>query len=117
VISNRASNERKHKVNQPDDPARLLIDPAVLDRLRAELDDDESYLLFLENFLAQLPRRIQKLRLSLLKGDHALAIDAVLSLKISSQMFGAERLAAMAIHIQRSPPGRSSPRACHRCLA
>ncbi|KRE91889.1 hypothetical protein [Arthrobacter sp. Soil764] len=89
-------------MNQRDDPGRLLVDPAVLARLRAELDDDEGWLLFLESFLAQLPLRIQKLRTGLLTADHGLAMDAVLSLKISSQMVGAERLAGMAIQLQGS---------------
>lgn len=83
-----------------DDPGPLLVDPAVLATLRAELDDDEGWLLFLECFLAQLPLRIQKLRRGLLTADHELAMDAVLSLKISSQMVGADRLAGMAINLQ-----------------
>jgi histidine phosphotransfer protein HptB len=62
--------------------------------------DDPGWLLFLECFLAQLPLRIQKLGTGLLTADHGLAMDAVLSLKISSQMVGAERLAGMAIHLQ-----------------
>jgi histidine phosphotransfer protein HptB len=87
-------------VNHRDDPGRLLVDPAVLVTLRAELDDDEGWLLFLECFLAQLPLRIQKLGTGLLTADHGLAMDAVLSLKISSQMVGADRLAGMALHLQ-----------------
>lgn len=87
-------------MNHRDDPEQLLVDPAILARLRAELDDDEGWLLFLESFLAQLPHRIQKLRTGLLTADHGLAMDAVLSLKISSQMVGAERLAGRAIHLQ-----------------
>jgi HPt (histidine-containing phosphotransfer) domain-containing protein len=88
-------------VNYPDAPQRLLVDPIVLATLRAELDDDEGWRLFLECFLAQLPLRIQKLRVGLLAADHPVAMDAVLSLKVSSQMVGAERLAGMAIHLQR----------------
>lgn len=88
-------------MNYPDAPERLLVDPTVLATLRAELDDDEGCRLFIRGFLAHLPFRIQKLRLGLLAADHAVAMDAVLSLKVSSQMVGAERLAGMAIHLQR----------------
>jgi HPt (histidine-containing phosphotransfer) domain-containing protein len=88
-------------MTRPDNSEHPLVDPAVLERLRVELDDDEGWLLFLRRFLAQLPVRIQKLRSGLLSGDHGVSMDAVLSLKISSQMVGAERLAGLAAHLQR----------------
>lgn len=78
------------------------IDPAVLARLRLELDDDEGWLLFLRNFLNHLPRRIDKLRRGLAGADYEVSMDAVLSLKISCQMVGAERLAGMALQLQQS---------------
>lgn len=80
-----------------------LLDQAVLDRLRHELDDDEGLLaVFVRNFIAQLPRRTEHLRLALTTGDLASALDAVLSLKTSSQMVGAERLAGLAFDLERS---------------
>ncbi|MGK3649142.1 Hpt domain-containing protein [Pseudarthrobacter enclensis] len=82
------------------DPAG--VDPAVLARLRRELDDDEGWFLFLRNFLEHLPRRIDKLRRGLAGADYEVSMDAVLSLKISCQMVGAERLAGMALRLQQS---------------
>lgn len=83
-------------------PVRCLVDPAVLEQLRRELDDDEGWLQFLSNYLAHLPRRIEKLRAGLEAADYELSMDAVLSLKISSQMVGAERLAVLAVQLQQS---------------
>lgn len=87
---------------QPIDDARPLLDNTVLDRLRAELDHDEGiWKIFVQDFVAQLPGRIEKLRLGLTTGDPVGAMDAVLSLKTSSQMVGAERLAGLAIELER----------------
>jgi len=96
-----AGETEGHRMTRPDNSEHPLVDPAVLERLRVELDDDEGWFLFLQRFLAQLPVRVQKLRSGLLSGDHGVAMDAVLSLKISSQMVGAERLAGLAVHLQR----------------
>jgi HPt (histidine-containing phosphotransfer) domain-containing protein len=88
-------------VTRSADPEQLLLDPAVLTRLRGELDDDEGWFLFIQRFTAQLPFRVRKLRTGLLEGDHGVAMDAVLSLKTSSHMVGAARLAGMAWDLQR----------------
>lgn len=86
-----------------DDAGRPLVDPSVLERLRAELEDDEGYRsVFVGNFIDCLPARIAKLRLALTTGDLDGALDAVLSLKTSSQMVGAERLAGLAMDLERS---------------
>ncbi len=88
---------------QDEGSARPLLDPSVLDRLRDDLEDDEGiWKVFVQNFIAQLPARIEKLRLTLTTGDLKGAIDAVLSLKTSSQMVGAERLAGMALDLEKS---------------
>ncbi len=88
----------------PDDRNDLpLLDPAVLDRLRAELEDDDGvWQVFVQNFIEHLPHRTEKLRLTLTTGDLTGAMDAVLSLKTSSQMVGAERLAGLAMELERS---------------
>lgn len=86
---------------QPDDAGRPLVDQSVLDRLREELDDDEGYCtVFVGNFIQLLPQRIGRLRLALTTGDLDGAVDAVLSLKTSSQMVGAERLAGLAMDLE-----------------
>jgi len=77
-----------------------LLDHAVLDRLREDLREYEVWRVFVQNFIAALPRRIEKLRAALTTGDADGAMDAVLSLKTASQMVGAERLAALAMELE-----------------
>jgi HPt (histidine-containing phosphotransfer) domain-containing protein len=79
-----------------------LMDPSVLWMLRTELDDDGIWQVFLRDFIEYLPHRNERLRLTLTTGDLAGALDAVLSLKTSSQMVGAERLAYLALELERS---------------
>jgi len=84
-----------------DDAPRPLVDQSVLDRLREELEEDEGYCkVFVGNFIECLPQRIGKLRLALTTGDLEGSVDAVLSLKTSSQMVGAERLAGLAMDLE-----------------
>lgn len=104
----------------PDEGNALpLLDPDVLDRLRTELEDDDGvWKVFVQNFIENLPHRTEKLRLTLTTGDLAGAMDAVLSLKTSSQMVGAERLAGLAMELEHalrhetlhSEPARVLPR-------
>jgi HPt (histidine-containing phosphotransfer) domain-containing protein len=80
-----------------------LLDKAVLERLRSDLDDDEGvWQVFIQDFIANLPHRIQKVRLTFTTGDTSGALDAILSLKTSSQMVGAERLAGLALDLERA---------------
>jgi HPt (histidine-containing phosphotransfer) domain-containing protein len=96
-------------MTQSDDAGRPLVDQSVLDRLREELDEDEGYCtVFVGNFIDYLPRRIGRLRLALTTGDLEGAVDAVLSLKTSSQMVGAERLAGLALELESAIRSDSS---------
>lgn len=80
-----------------------LLDSEVLERLRHEVDDDEGvWKVFVRSFMAELPRRTERLRRTLTTGDCKGAMDAVLSLRTSSQMIGAERLAQLADHLEQS---------------
>jgi histidine phosphotransfer protein HptB len=79
-----------------------LLDPSVLEMLRADLEDDGVWAIFIRNFIDNLPHRVERLRLSLTTGDLPGAVDAVLSLKTSSQMVGAERLAGLALDLEHS---------------
>jgi histidine phosphotransfer protein HptB len=80
-----------------------LLDPSVLERLREELDDDEGvWKVFVQNFIAYLPERNEKLRQALTTADVTGSMDAVLSLKTSCQMVGAERLAGLAIDLEQA---------------
>jgi HPt (histidine-containing phosphotransfer) domain-containing protein len=90
-------------MTQQDGNVSPLLDQSVLSRLRAELDDDEGvWKVFVQNFIAALPQRTERLRLTLTTGDLTGALDATLSLKTSSQMVGAERLAGLALDLERS---------------
>ena len=98
-----ATQSERTEMAPSDDAGRPLVDPSVLDRLRDELAEDEGYCtVFVGNFIDYLPVRIGRLRLALTTGDLSGAVDAVLSLKTSSQMVGAERLAGLAIDLERS---------------
>ncbi|TLM81799.1 Hpt domain-containing protein [Pseudarthrobacter sp. NamE5] len=90
-------------MTQPNGYARPLLDPAVLERLRADLEDDEGvWKVFIEDYISNLPHRLQRVRLTLTTGDVTGAMDAVLSLKTSSQMVGAEMLAGLAEDLEQS---------------
>lgn len=81
----------------PDTSGRPLVDPTVLDRLRGDLEeDDETCRTFVGNYVNCLPQRVQRLQLALSTGDFEASMDAVLSLRTSSQMVGAEQLANLA---------------------
>jgi HPt (histidine-containing phosphotransfer) domain-containing protein len=88
-------------MTQADTTAVPLLDPAVLDKLRSELNEDAGvWKVFVNNFIAQLPHRIQRLRVALTTADPDGTINALLSLKTSSQMVGADRLAALAVDLE-----------------
>ncbi|VXB75932.1 Hpt domain protein [Arthrobacter sp. 9AX] len=78
-----------------------FLDRTVLDRLRADLEDHEGvWKALVQAFIERLPYRVERLRLALAAGDFPAAMDAVLSLKISSQRLGGERLADLAQGLQ-----------------
>lgn len=89
-------------MTHPGDATQPLVDQSVLDRLKEELNDGgEGYTrIFVANFISFLPHRHERLRLALTTGDIVGAIDAVLSLKTSAQMVGAERLAGLAMDLE-----------------
>lgn len=90
-------------MTQEDGQTLPLLDSSVLDRLHLELDSDEGvWRVFIQDFIAHLPARMERLRMALTTGDAATAKDAALSLKTSSQMVGAERLAGLALDVERS---------------
>lgn len=79
-----------------------LLERSVLNRLREELDDDEGiWKVFVQNFIALLPERLERIRQALTTGDTRGSMDAVLSLKTSSQMVGAEQLACLAMALEQ----------------
>lgn len=89
-------------MTEPNHELLPLVNPSALEMLRADLDDDAVWKVFVRNFIEYLPHRNERLRLTLTTGDVEGALDAVLSLKTSSQMIGAERLADLALDLERS---------------
>lgn len=83
-------------------PQLPLVNPSVLVSLREDLQNDDAiWTTFICNFLAQLPGRIERLRHTLSTGDLEGAKDAVLSLRTSCQMIGAQQLAQLAHHTEK----------------
>lgn len=71
------------------DDRRPFVDPAVLEILRRELEPDSEYcVVFVNNYIQQLPLRLDRLRQAVETMDLGSAMDAVLSVKTSSQMVG-----------------------------
>lgn len=82
-------------------PQLPLLDTSVLDELREELQNDEPiWKAFIRNYYMYLPSRVERLRLTLLAANLESAKDAALSLRTSSQMIGAKRLAWLAQQIE-----------------
>lgn len=87
---------------KPDNKPLPILDKSVLKKLCAASDDGGLWKVFVQNFIAHLPQRIEKLRWALSTGDLTEALDAVRSLKTSSQMVGAEQLADLALNLELS---------------
>lgn len=102
--------DEKAAFTRPLDATKPLVDLAVLDQLSKELDDNhEGYTrIFVANFIDCLPHRVERLRLALTTGDWEAAVDAAMSLKTSSQMVGAERLAALVLDLETEVRGEAA---------
>ena len=68
-------------------PARL--EPARIRRLAEDIENPTAALNFLGDFLSMLPGRITRILDTLADGDAKAAMDATLSLKVTSAMTGA----------------------------
>ncbi len=77
-----------------------LLDRSVLDQFTEELEELAYTKAFFDSFIDLMPHRIERLRLALVAGSFERALDAVLSLKSSSQMIGARRLAGLAAALE-----------------
>lgn len=82
-------------------PQLPLLDTSVLAELREELQNNEAnWKAFIRNYHTNLPNRVERLRLTLLAANLESAKDATLSLRTSSQMIGAKRLAWLTQQIE-----------------
>ena len=97
-------------MTQPAGNIPPVLHPSVLETLLWELDEDEGvWAIFIRNYINLLPDRIERVRITLTTGDLTGATDAVLSLKTSSEMVGAARLAHHAELLQDALPLASGP--------
>ncbi|MFE4198369.1 Hpt domain-containing protein [Paenarthrobacter sp. NPDC056912] len=97
-------------MSEYDECTDSLVDHTVLTELQAELGGDHAIIsAFVRNYVALLPWRVSRLHRALENLDLEDAMDAVLSLKTSSQMVGAvcmDRLATeLEISIRLLPNG------------
>ncbi|QCO97169.1 Hpt domain-containing protein [Arthrobacter sp. 24S4-2] len=84
-----------------DGVSRTYVDPSVLQTLRCELEPDAEYCtVFVNSYIQQLPRRLDRLRLAVETMDMDAAMDAVLSVKTSSMMVGAAYLSTLADELE-----------------
>ncbi|MDQ0636381.1 hypothetical protein QFZ40_004352 [Arthrobacter pascens] len=90
------SNELESGVLTLDDQELPLVDAAVLQDLEDELGQPEMAWSFANDYAVMWRLRERCLLDSLEREDHSAALDAVISLKVSSAMVGGLRLARLA---------------------
>lgn len=73
-----------------------LLDPAILQELEQQLDGSELALRFARDYAAMWDQRCAKLAAAVQNQDLDDALDAVISLRITSAMVGGLRLARLA---------------------
>ncbi|MFJ4170226.1 Hpt domain-containing protein [Paenarthrobacter sp. NPDC089714] len=90
-------------MSEYDECTDSLVDHTVLTELQAELGGDHSLVsTFVRNYVAMLPWRVARLHHALDNLDLEDAMDAVLSLKTSSEMVGAVCLRRLALELEIS---------------
>lgn len=88
-------------VDGQDGASQPYVDPSVLQTLRCELEPDPEYCtVFVNSYIQQLPRRLDRLRHAVEAMDLDAALDAVLSVKTSSMMVGAAYLSTLAYELE-----------------
>jgi len=99
-------------VSEYDECTDSLVDPAVLIQLQAELGGDRTVVgAFVRTYVELLPWRVARLHHALNNLDIEDAMDAVLSLKTSSEMVGAICMRRLAAELEISI--RLLPNASH----
>ncbi len=77
-----------------------VLDPYDLDRLSEELQSRHLMADVAERYRRMLPRRIDRLTTAVAVGDLDVAMDAVLSLRVSSTTVGAREMEELARHLE-----------------
>jgi HPt (histidine-containing phosphotransfer) domain-containing protein len=73
-----------------------LVDATILEDLEDEVNGSELVLRFARDYAAMWDKRYSRLALAVQNQDRASALDAIISLKITSTMVGGLRLARLA---------------------
>lgn len=88
-----------------------LVDPAALQDLGVQLDDPGVAKDFARDYTKMWQQRYSSLASALAGSDEVAALDAVLSLKTSSEMVGGIRLARLAAELEQAVRGGDMERA------
>ncbi len=88
-----------------------LVDPAALQDLGVQLDDPGVAKDFARDYTKMWQQRYRSLASALAGSDEVAALDAVLSLKTSSEMVGGIRLARLAAELEQAVLGGDMGRA------
>ncbi|MDP9821298.1 Hpt domain-containing protein [Nocardioides massiliensis] len=83
-----------------DESTLPAFDPAVLAALVDALQDPSATERFARAYLFMLPRRVERIQAAVSGDDAVAAMDAVLSLKVSSATVGARQLQALAADLE-----------------
>ncbi|MFB8367837.1 Hpt domain-containing protein [Pseudarthrobacter sp. NPDC055928] len=86
----------EHASLQELDDLLPLVDSGVLEDLEEELNGSELALRFARDYAAMWDQRYSRLALAVENQDRAAALDAIISLRITSAMVGGVRLARLA---------------------
>ena len=78
-----------------------VLDADVVRNLTGHADDVAVGLVFAGRFRALLPRRLERIAQALEAGDLDSALDAVLSLEVSSATLGARQMSGLAVAVER----------------
>ncbi|MDQ0925667.1 HPt (histidine-containing phosphotransfer) domain-containing protein [Pseudarthrobacter sp. W1I19] len=82
-----------------------LVDPVVLQDLEHQLGQPDLATNFAKDYVGLWEQRERRLMASLAHEDRAAALDAAISLKVSSTMVGARRLAGLAQALESAVRG------------
>lgn len=89
-----------------------VLDIDVLGRLEEQLGDPDMLRGFIRGYESTLDQRVERLHRALSTQDHDDWMDAILSLKTSSAMVGAEALSQLALQLQDNVTPRPPAPAC-----
>ena len=96
---------------EPQQTSAPVLDAEALARLSDSVEDADAAARFVERYVELLPARIARLSDALRLGDVAAALDASLSLKVTSSTAGARELQGLAVVIEGDLRGAAIPAA------